>query len=273
MGATPSKISFSVCSYEEAMINLDTAEKADKYLIQCEKHRSNLKARSDLNYFPYKLSLSDQLDYRKRLETIFSKNKAARYLLESINQHTLFAFLMPTADSGMPHTRPNNTVCLPHTTFIEQDTVIHELCHIHQRIYNNEWIHFFESTWNWKRWYGKLPQQLEQQRRFNPDTIDYPLYIFAGQWVSIPIFLNVSKPNLRECSIWFYNIQTQTFIKTIPDAFSAFRSLSVPLSAYEHPREMSAYIIQNFSKYLGESKVDINSTPLKDLMTFMSKFH
>jgi hypothetical protein len=153
--------------------------------------------------------------------------------------------LMHSADGGMPHTRPPNLICYPMMN-LSQTTFIHELCHLHQRKFPEVWSTIFHSL-GWKPWDDMLPSSLESHRRYNPDTIDSPLWI-RDKWVPIPIFRNVMNPVLNEVDIWFYHIEERYHVKTVPEELAIEM---IPSSAYEHPREITAYIISEPDKYRG----------------------
>jgi hypothetical protein len=163
-------------------------------------------------------------------------------------KHIKIVQLMPSADGGMPHTRPGNIICYPDISqLFSQTTLIHELWHIHQRNYKDLWFKTFKRL-GWTMWEGKLPENLEKSRRYNPDTIDAPFWIFNEEWVPIPIFKDISRPNVADVEIWFYNVQKQYHIKRVPDEILSYFP-GLPPSAYEHPREITAYLLSEPDKY------------------------
>jgi hypothetical protein len=148
----------------------------------------------------------------------------------------------------MPHTRPTNLVCLPHLSQLESiSTLIHELWHIHQRTFQERWAVIFRQL-RWTPWNGSLPPSLEKGRRYNPDTIDQPLWVFQQTWVSFPIFRDLSKPVVSEVDIWFYHIHDQYHVKHVPFELETYFP-SMPPSAYEHPRELTAYLLADADSY------------------------
>jgi hypothetical protein len=157
----------------------------------------------------------------------------------------------PMAEAGMPHTRPPNVICYPGEISTSDTTLIHELCHVHQRKFPTMWSTIF-SALGWSVWNQDLPSKLDKYRRYNPDTIDKPLWIH-GKWVPIPVFQDGSKPVLSDVDIWFYHIDGY-HVKTVPEDILIE---GLPSSAYEHPREITAYIISNPNKYRGTTAYNI----------------
>jgi hypothetical protein len=89
---------------------------------------------------------------------------------------------------------------------------------------------------------------LENSRRYNPDTIDAPLWIYKNKWVPVPIFRDISKPNVSEVDIWFYDALNTYHVKSVPNELLSFWP-DLPSSAYEHPRELTAYLLSDASSY------------------------
>jgi hypothetical protein len=154
--------------------------------------------------------------------------------------------LMPSADGGMPHTRPHSIICFSQLDQINSlSTIIHELWHVHQRKYKDTWIKVFEQL-GWKEWDGRLPELLRNHRRINPDTIDSPLWVYQDTWVPVPIFRDITLPSVSDVDIWFYHTKDGRHVRQIP---SEMEIAGLPKSAYEHPREMSAYVLADHSAY------------------------
>jgi hypothetical protein len=116
-------------------------------------------------------------------------------------------------------------------------------------MYEVEWDRIFEGL-GWKVWAegDYLPVSLDEHRRFNPDTIQAPFYVYDNQWVPLPIFKDISKPSLTETEVWFYNIHSKYHSKSVPDVIRK-EFPSVPSAAYEHPRELCAYLLSEPHKY------------------------
>lgn len=246
--STPIKIKFKVVNDKnEAHSILSDAEKIDFYIEECHDDKANSIARRNLTYTPNTISLRDY-NYAKSYLESTTQELPKRLVMEL--EEIKIIHLMPSADGGMPHTRPGDIICYPNISQIfSKVTLIHELWHIHQRKYRELWFKAFKRM-GWSIWTGQLPEQLEKNRRYNPDTIDYPLWIFDDKWVPVPIFKDISRPNVADVEIWFYNPQKQYHSKTVPSEISEYYP-NLPHSAYEHPRELSAYMLSEPEKYDG----------------------
>jgi hypothetical protein len=122
---------------------------------------------------------------------------------------------------------------------------------VHQRKYNDLWKEVFKGI-GWVEWMGELPESLEKYRRYNPDTIDSPLWIFRGKWVPVPIFQDITHPKIGEVTMWFYNPHGEYHVTSTPSELALlYRGL--PLSAYENPREITAYMLSEPNKYVYSS--------------------
>jgi hypothetical protein len=244
--SVPNNLSFVVISDKnQAQKLLNEAEKDDFYLEECHDDKSNSLARRNLTYNPNTISLRD-LNYANNFLD-GSRTFLPSRLLNDLNEVKIIQ-LMPSADGGMPHTRPGNIICYGDISqLFSSTTLIHELWHIHQRNYKDLWLKTFKRL-GWTMWSGNLPEELEQARRFNPDTIDCPLWVFDDEWVPVPIFKNITHPNMTDVDIWFYNIKKHYHIKRIPGEIESYFP-SMPQSAYEHPREIAAYMLSEPQKY------------------------
>jgi hypothetical protein len=242
----PTKIRFRIITDKnEAIRLLNNAEKEDFYLEECFDDKANSLARRNLTYSPNTTSSKDE-----NYANAYLKNNISALPIRLLNEldEIKIIQLMPTADGGMPHTRPGSIICYPNFSQIfSTTTLIHELWHIHQRIYKDIWFKAFKRL-GWTLWNGQLPEQLENNRRINPDTIDCPLWIFQNEWVSVPIFNDITRPNVNQVEIWFYNPNKQYHIKTVPPELSSYFP-NLPPSAYEHPRELTAYLLSEPEKY------------------------
>lgn len=249
MGNTASsnnRLQFTVISDKKEAENLlENAEKEDFYIEECHDDKANSLARRNLTYRANQISLSE-------------KNSATSYLIVTtpslpirlVNdlKEVKIIQLMPSADGGMPHTRPGNIICYPIISqLFSKTTLIHELWHVHQRAFKDVWFKAFKRL-GWTMWDGNLPYELESARRYNPDTIDCPFWIFDGQWIPIPIFKDITRPNVSEVEIWFYNPVKQYHIKRVPMEISSYFP-NLPPNAYEHPREMAAYMLAEPNKH------------------------
>lgn len=222
---------------------LQGAEEKDQYLKTCHLHKSNSIARRSLSYSAN--SISDKEYY----QTILKKatNSIPRRLKMELREVSIIS-LMPSADGGMPHTRPSSIICFPNPKqMLSTSTLIHELWHIHQRLYKEKWAQTFQEM-GWSKWNDTLPKALDDYRRFNPDTIDCPLWVFRDRWVPVPIFKDVMRPEMGEVNMWLYDVKNQTRVTSIPLELEA-EYPGMPASAYEHPREITAYLLADPDKY------------------------
>lgn len=225
----------------EAQEILGEAEKADFYLEECHDDRSNSYARRSLTYVPSTMSMIDIRFCKLTLDTLMSQ--IPERLVNELGEIRIIQ-LMSSADGGMPHTRPYNIVCYPDISQVGSiTTLVHELWHVHQRNFQDLWTRVFLAL-GWKRWNSRLPAHLENNRRYNPDTIDAPLWVFKETWLPLPIFNDISLPNIRETSMWFYNVKTEIISKKVPAELSEYFP-NLPMSAYEHPRELTAYMLSD----------------------------
>lgn len=242
----PSTLHFTiVTNKEEARQLLQEAETIDLYLEECYRSKSNAKSRLHLQYQPNTIAYRDLKFFEVVLENATAQ---IPFRLTKDLTEVKFIQLMPSADGGMPHTRPGNLICYPDISrFFSTTTLIHELWHVHQRLYEPLWKDVFFDL-GWKEWDGFLPTRLEEQRRFNPDTITTPLWIFEHTWVPVPVFTNVSQPKVNEVEIWFYDARTQYHRRTVPESLLRLFP-DAPPSAYEHPRELCAYVLSEPEKY------------------------
>lgn len=230
---------------QEAESYLLEAERTDFYLEECHDHDANRKARQSLNYAARSLSAKEAQECEIRLGQLL--HQLPSRLRTDLQKITIIP-LMSSADGGMPHTRPTSLLCVPRLELLDSMvTLRHELWHIHQRIYGMQWMEIFNKL-GWKIWNGHLPVGLEDHRRINPDTLDLPLWVYRDTWVPVPIFRDIRNPVLAEVDIWFYHIGEKRHIRQIPDELlSDFPSM--PLSAYEHPRELTAYALSDPDSY------------------------
>ena len=179
MGNQSSNLRFKIIySKGDAIELLADAENVDFYLKKCREDRNNMISRKENNYAPNNMTIKEYKFFEIVIEN--AKDKIPIRLMTDLSEIRLIQ-LMPTADGGMPHTRPDSIICYPDISkFFSVSTLIHELWHIHQRIYKQLWNEVFEKL-HWKEWNGRLPLSLEKNRRYNPDTIDSPFYVFKDK--------------------------------------------------------------------------------------------
>lgn len=258
MGANQSRhstpLELNLVTKENAFTNLMNAERSDSYRFLCNKHKANLIARRNQQYD----AVSAPIEYRIKLEEILqeSKHSLPRKLQDEIGEVNV-VLLYPSADGGMPHTRPDNVICFPFMNkYPDTETITHELWHIHQRMYPEFWRRLFFSLWDFEPYEEELPALLEKQRRFNPDTLKTQNWIWRKKWIPVPIFQNVTQPTLNDVKIWFYNVETKHIDHDIPEEIREYFG-NMNMSAYEHPYEMSAYMLSSKKAYSSPAWINI----------------
>lgn len=145
---------------------------------------------------------------------------------------------------GLPHTRAPNTIWLPYDWSISpnyKETLIHELIHIHQRKNPDFWKDLYGRKWDMLPFNGRLPEAVEIRRRFNPDTIQAPLYIWRDEWIPVAVFLRPDAPHLREIRLLFVH-KTGGWQAVPPAEWTSFFG-TAEASTCEHPHEMAAYML------------------------------
>lgn len=246
MGQTSSAIAFHIHhDPEEAQRRLALAEQTDFYSEECREDPANALARKEMVYRSTGMTPREYKFFEIVVEN--TKGKIPRRLQRDLREVHLIQ-LDRSADGGMPHTRPGTLICYPDigSTF-SASTLLHELWHVHQREHAEWWRGVFQRL-GWEPWKGVLPVALETHRRINPDTMDEPLWCFRQTWVPVPIFRDVAAPHVTEVSVWFYHVSLKYHVKQIPKEMEA-DYYSLPHSAYEHPREMAAYLLSDPVRY------------------------
>lgn len=227
---------------------LDEAEQKDRYLEECNEDRLNRLARASNAYAANRMTYSELKYYEVMLEN--AKQRLPPRLTADLTDVRLLP-LMPSADAGMPHTRPGELICYPDISrFFQASTLIHELWHIHQRVYESMWIEVFRR-WGWTEGNeSQLPPRIESSRRYNPDTLDRPVWIFRGTWIPVPVFKDISRPRVDDMEIWFVHVKEGHHVRQVPEEMRA-EYPTAPPSAFEHPREMAAYLLSEPAEHRG----------------------
>ncbi len=243
-------LNIRVLSYNEAVHALTEAEAVDNYLGRCEADEKNRISRSRCNYVPYRLTDSDRTMYTQQIAD--SVRNLPRHLLHI--EGVKVVILVASADGGMPHTRPGNIICLPYSSLgVSRTTMIHELWHLHQRIFQKEWENFYENMWGWKKYSGMVPDMLQKNVRYNPDTIMSGLWCYNEEWVPLPIFENITQPDIRQSTIWFYHVKSGHRTREVPDELREMFGESVRGVVLEHPNEASAYMLSDADNSVGNA--------------------
>jgi hypothetical protein len=204
---------------------LDDAERYDHYRARCFQSEANSAARKGQIYEPSFVAAD--------VAAFMSEYAEATPLL----QDSRILVLHPSADSGFPHTRPGNLICMPagacRKTLECRETLLHEAIHLHQRAHLNDWIeHCREQGWE-PISSEQIPVHLLKNVRINPDTISLPFWAWKGIHVPLPLF---SGDKLSAVDIRWLNLGTGD-LSGPPTSFTLkYGAPSQP----EHPFEILA---------------------------------
>ena len=129
--------------------------------------------------------------------------------------------LHPSAENGYPHTRANDIICIPSNMRFPslEETLFHEVVHIHQRNYLGEWTYFLHN----EKWFEVnqelIPERWKEKIRYNPDTIYSTFWAFENRYVPLPIFIKPHNPSFNEIKVMFYDLQTGVLEHEPPNSF------------------------------------------------------
>lgn len=235
---TKQPFSLHVLPYADARVALYEAEQQDQYRLKCHTDRLNAISRAGQSYVAAKQSETEREQCEAHIRGL-----ALPSVFTNLGPVSV-VYLMPTADGGMPHTRPPRLICLPMSPSpVSAETMQHELWHIHQRAEKARWHTFLRERWNFVPYEGGLPEKLSGALRHNPDTLEQPLWLWRGEWVPVCIFTNPTTPTLNDTAVWFYNTKRGQYITVVPAEMTHFFGSRLPPVAYEHPYELAAYLL------------------------------
>lgn len=237
----------------EAHHDLRAAEQLDGYRESCGANRTNARARRLLAYEVNRLGYQEW----KRMEVFVEQVHEGTQWIPSrlrreLGEVRLIA-LMPSAEGGMPHTRPLNRICYPNVETITHGvTLVHELWHLHQRAHRAWWSEVFHE-WGWtalsdEEAVRQIPASLREHVRMNPDTIDQRWWAYHGRWVPLPVFTNLGTPSMTETELWWYDLHDRFHVRTTPSEITT-EFPGVSANALEHPRELAAYLLSDKERY------------------------
>ncbi len=196
---------------------LERAESLDNYRKLCSQNSVNQEARASHSYVPMSTDVKSGA-YGSKIVTLY-----------------------PNADAGLPHTRPPNLICVPSYFPMNNETMLHELLHLHQRDHLFEWEGKFLQQ-GWRPISEKeIPERWRRRCRLNPDTLDRPFYAWQDRWVPLPLFEREDKPDLRQCVVRWWDKSTGSLTNDAPESFVRAFGKNHPQA--EHPREVSAVIL------------------------------
>ena len=201
------------------------AELKDNFQKRCKNNYVNSIVRKNFSY------TTDYNSYYSIVRDFMKKYP--------IFNNVVLVQLDKSAENGYPHTRPNNTICIPSNARFPslEKTMFHEVVHIHQR--NNEKV--WEGYLNSKGWYHELPEivpeRWREKCRINPDTCLKQFWSFQHRWIPLPLYINDANPRFEDVKIMFYDLETGLLEHQGPDDFvNRYGSSSQP----EHPYELYA---------------------------------
>jgi hypothetical protein len=195
------------------------------------------------------------LNRRARETYVYAPYKGAMLdVRQNDNQfpHGTIITMMPTADSGFPHTRGKDIICIPAYYPEErlQSLVIHERIHLDQKARRKDYENFYKKYWGFKENTYNIPENILKLVRINPDTIGWPTYIWRDTWIPLCLFQREDKPNMRECSYCWYNPIGGVLLKSMPPAWRDFFG---DVGQSEHPNEISACYGADYEQYQTEA--------------------
>ena len=198
---------------------LRTAEYKDNYVAACENSPINNLARRRCRYEPW----PDQSTITPPIGT-------------------RIVIMDPSAEGGMPHTRPPNIICIPayYPESKLQGTLAHELIHISQRQNPSHWFSRAKKEGWTKIADSRIPKELRDRCRLNPDTFLSRFWAWEDNHVPLPIYKREDKPDLRDISVRWYNLKEETLATIPPQSFTK-KYGSKEASEMEHPYELWAY--------------------------------
>jgi len=197
---------------------LEQAEAADHFRAAVAASPINTAARTACSY------------------TLWPDQSLATQAQAIVGDKARVVILHPTAEGGMPHTRPS-TICLP-AYFPESrlaETLRHELVHISQRMRKpvlDNWQAVDER---------EIPEHFLARARLNPDTAHARWWAWEGRHIPIPVFEREDKPRLQDITVFWYDRRDGRAIRQPPTSFTRTYG-ELTAAATEHPYELQAYL-------------------------------
>ena len=225
------------------------AERLDGYLAAVEESPLNKKAREEQTYQPAGLypSSVDPTGFEYKEAVLTGTEVVPLELSGNPWPNGQVIWMNPTADTGLPHTRPPYYICIPQgmdlTTDAGRMTLTHERIHVSQRLHEAEWTALYEKAWNWNVVTApNLPKQYTSRLRLNPDTYSAPTYAWQKEWIPYTIFESSYAPDLKKTRTVWWHIPTKNIYTTSPPGFDAYYGVNGTTAIAEHPHELAAYI-------------------------------
>lgn len=210
---------------------LGKAELIDSYRKKCYENELNSLARGHDQYTP----VSVPTEYANHREICLTSD-----LLRDAN----IVILHPSADSGFPHTRAGNLICMPagYSAAQSEETLFHESFHLDQKARPSLWKSYHIREGWWPIPASSLPDRWVDRCRINPDTLDLPFWTWQTHYVPLPLFKNESRPEMKECEVRWYDIRNGVLFSSPPTSFSKRYG---GITYNEHPNEVSAVELTN----------------------------
>lgn len=212
-------------SQKEAEKLLEEAEEKDGFFARVKRSAVNRLARRNCTYEAW----NDQ-----SLAT-----KAAALLDPEDRDEVDIVILDPSAEGGMPHTRPG-LICLPayYPESKLKETLAHEMVHISQKRQASLWV-ARASLEGWSPVREQIPDFWASRLRLNPDTFG-TLYAWEQRYVPLPVYIREDKPILREIEVRWLDLKEGMVAKSPPRSFTQTYGSLGAVEA-EHPYELWAY--------------------------------
>jgi hypothetical protein len=212
----------------EAQKRLKVAEAQDGFFAKVAASPVNIAARRSSSYIAW----NDQ-----------SLAEVAKDMLDPEDRWVDIIILDPSAEGGMPHTRPG-LICLPayYPTSRLADTLKHEMVHISQKRQPTLWASRAEVE-GWQPVNQNIiPESWSSRLRLNPDTAG-TMYAWKGRYIPLPVYVREDKPLLRDIQVRWYDITEGIVQTTPPTSFTQSYGNRGALGASqsEHPYELWAY--------------------------------
>jgi hypothetical protein len=214
---------------------LEMAEIIDGYRRACRTNALNWSVRNGQGYELSSIS--------ERATTFLSDGVGAIPLLQGME----IAILNPEADGGLPHTRPPNLICLPSSLCKEEQiskefriTLVHEAIHVSQRQDPSLWENFCRREGWTPVPIEKIPDEIVERCRINPDTISNPFWAWELYHVPLPLFPPHGGKNLSNTRIQWFDLRTGGILHNFPKSFE--KKYGRKFGQPEHPYEIYAEI-------------------------------
>ncbi len=258
-GTTVAQImGIKVLSLEDAYEEMALNETEDQYLKSCTESPPNLTALHKIYLKPCRPPTNTQAMSNAAM-TIVPNSLAIDGTIK-----------VGVFEEGLPHTRAPKTIWFPESLLSKgnehfNETFLHECIHLHQRAHEDLWDKFYREQWNFIRYKGTIPREVEERRRLNPDTLRAPFYAWngtggpasvqstgsdsergfasRGPYIPVAVYKKPDDADLSEVRLVFVR-PDGSWSAVIPPGWMEFFRTQNP-SLCEHPHEMAAYILSD----------------------------